>query len=182
MIYFCTAWSIPERGTENRRCWAWYIIQKSDGFSPPCSWDPSIFNFSRDSELKKKTTHRKCFFFLLFDRRWNMQLLTVNYRIKIINRAELTKGNIMPITLHSKILWIMQCKILAYKKNMLTWYHLVIIHCFVSFVIKFHVERMLKRKNKWKSKETKNKALLPCKKNNNQMGGIFFLFFLSIEN
>jgi len=55
----------------------------------------------------------------------------VDYRIKLIKRAELTKGNIMPINLHSKILWLMHCKIQAYKKNMLSVYHLVIIQCCV---------------------------------------------------
>lgn len=144
--------------------------KKGDGFSPPSNWDTSMFtSTSAETELKKKAHTKNDFFSLLFDRRRNMQLLTVNYRIIIFikNQAELTKGNITPITLHSKILWIMQCKILTYKKKMLTLNHLVIIHCFVSFVKKLHVEYMLKRKNKWKRKGTKNKALLPYKKKNN---------------
>lgn len=153
------------------RCWACYVIKKDDGFSSPSNWDTSIFisTSAKTVSWKKKAPAENDFFSLLFDRRGNMQLLTVNYRIKIINQAELTKGNhsATPITLHSKILWIMQCKILTYKKKMLTLNHLVIIHCFVSFVTKLHVEHMLNRKNKWKRKETKNKALLPYKKNNN---------------
>lgn len=142
--------------------------KKGDGFFSSSNWDASIFTSTSAMTVSWKIkNHTENNLSSLFDRRRNMQLLTVNYRIKIINRAELTKGTITPITLHSKILWIMQCKILAYKKNMLTLNHLVIIHCIVSLVIKLHVENMLKRKNKWKRKETKNKALLPYKKNNN---------------
>lgn len=63
---------------------------------------PQYTNSAETVSFKK--THTEISFFLLFDRRRNMQLLTVNYRIKIINRAELTKGNTTPITLHSKIL------------------------------------------------------------------------------
>lgn len=60
-------------------------------------------------------------FFLLFDKTMNIQLLMVSYRKKLLRKAELTKV----IYLHSKILWLMQCKIQTYKKNMLILYILV---------------------------------------------------------
>lgn len=159
IMYFYTLEHIPGMKSENKV--VWHGIQKTKSFSPSSNWDISVFNFSWETESRKKNKNHTAFF-LLFDRTMNIQLLTVNYSIKLIKRSELTKGNIMPINVHSKILWLTQCEIQAYKKNMLTLYHLVITQCFVYVFnlllwLKFPVERLLKRKKKETKEDKKQK-------------------------